>query len=769
MREHGGVPELDYDLHKLGWRAFQDLCAVVLQEVLGQTFTTFADTNDGGRDGAFQGRWSSQRDVPEGALEPLASGDTATVAQCKFSAGSNGTLAPSDLAPEIQKVRLLHERGLCDAYVLMTNLRVSGRTDAWLKLQLAALGVDATLVLDGAWICQQVSRNPALRRYVPRVYGLGDLGSILDDRRLRQADALIARLKDDLATFVPTAAYHQAATALSEHGFALLLGEPACGKSTIAAVLSVAALDNWGCGVKRVDSASELVEVWDPDDPSQLFWVDDAFGAIRHDAALTDGWIRRMDQVMTAIAAGARLILTSRDYVYRDARPHLKEYAYPLLRENQVVIDVSALTISEKRQMLYNHLKAGDQPRRVLESWVPHLPGLADISPFPPEVARRLAHKAFTATQRLETAQDLQNYFGNPTAFLTDILKQLDRLSFAALACVYITGSELPAPVQFSSSLSDVVSRLGADVAGVNSAFSSMDGTFLQQSLATNGDPVWRFRHPSIREAFARVVADDINTVNVFLGGLSPSELIAQVDCGGAHSRGDLVRVPESLFEQVIRRVALPSHQGLRWSNPTARFLEDRCSDVFLRAWAAYRADELGLLLNFGMSISAHWQPSLLARLHDAGALPEEIREAAVAKISEFALLFDPGWLSEPVRHLLTMDERSRLLDRVRDEVIPVLTDEIDQSADGWDADTAPAERYAPALEVVTLYEVAFSNEPGVLDELRLAKEHIESEIAIAEHDFVPRRSTVLSSAAAPRPVASAVGRNEFDDVAEGR
>jgi hypothetical protein len=59
----------DYELHKLGWRAFQDLCGVVLQEVLGQTFTAFADTNDAGQDGAFHGLWTS----PGDAADPIPS------------------------------------------------------------------------------------------------------------------------------------------------------------------------------------------------------------------------------------------------------------------------------------------------------------------------------------------------------------------------------------------------------------------------------------------------------------------------------------------------------------------------------------------------------------------------------------------------------------------------------------------------------------------------------------------------------------------------
>ena len=59
----------------------------------------------------------------------------------------------------------------------------------------------------------------------------------------------------------------------------------------------------------------------------------------------------------------AKIVMTSRDYIYNRARKDLKESAFPLLKESQVVIDVHDLSADEKRQILYNHLKLGKQPR----------------------------------------------------------------------------------------------------------------------------------------------------------------------------------------------------------------------------------------------------------------------------------------------------------------------------------------------------------------------------------------------------------------------
>ena len=142
----------DYELHKLGWRAFQDLCGVVLQEVLGQTFTTFADTNDAGQDGAFHGLWATLPGSSEDELTDFKDAAMPVVVQCKFSADPSGTLTPSDLEEELDKIEALHTRGQCDGYMVLTNLRVTGRTHAWFVDEVRKRGPQVATILPGSWI-----------------------------------------------------------------------------------------------------------------------------------------------------------------------------------------------------------------------------------------------------------------------------------------------------------------------------------------------------------------------------------------------------------------------------------------------------------------------------------------------------------------------------------------------------------------------------------------------------------------------------------------
>ena len=109
-----------YELHSLGWKAFQQLCVSVAAEVWGQTVQGFFDSQDGGRDGAFYGTWRS------GKGETF---DGSFTIQCKFSQKSGRSINIASLRDEIEKAKRLASRGLADNYFLFTNMQLTGVAD----------------------------------------------------------------------------------------------------------------------------------------------------------------------------------------------------------------------------------------------------------------------------------------------------------------------------------------------------------------------------------------------------------------------------------------------------------------------------------------------------------------------------------------------------------------------------------------------------------------------------------------------------------------
>jgi hypothetical protein len=444
---------------------------------------------------------------------------------------------------------------------------------------------------------------------------------------------------------------------------------------------------------------------------------------------------------------------------------HLKEYAYPLLREQAVVVDVAQLSGEERRQILYNHLRAGDQPANALRQWRPHLPLVAASAAFQPEVARRMGRRAFTGG--VTYGHQLVDYVDSPVDVLKDVLIQLEPAARAALACVYLSGGGLPTLVRFSDLHAETITLLGATTPDVMQAFGHLNETFLSPVADMHGDVKWRFRHPTIREGFAAVIAEDPNAVHILVNGLTDEELVRQVDCGGTEA-GTLVTIPAALYQSVAARVRLaPALAGDSWHNALAPFLMRRCSDEFLKIWASLNAEDLPGLLNFEYLMGVSWRPTVLARLHLAGALPADLRERGVDLLERRAIDdFDGSWLYASIVGLFTPAERQALLSKFADDVLPRIDDLIYESADGYDGDVSPADRYNLARETVTAYLGAFEREPRIVNVLRSALSNIESTVAESEEDFRPKLSD--SFAPARHLPAPATERDQFDDVHVG-
>ncbi|WP_218511976.1 hypothetical protein [Variovorax sp. dw_308] len=184
-----------------------------------------------------------------------------------------------------------------------------------------------------------------------------------------------------------TESYRLAARALDAHGFVLLIGEPAAGKTTVASLLAMASADKWGARVVKAPSAKEMVAHWNPNESSQFFWVDDAFGVTQHESNLVSGWNRVLPEIRAMINRGSKIVMTSRDYIYKQARQKLKESAFPLFQESQTVVNVHDLTADERAQILYNHIKLGQQPQEFRERIKEFLEEVANHPRFIPEIA----------------------------------------------------------------------------------------------------------------------------------------------------------------------------------------------------------------------------------------------------------------------------------------------------------------------------------------------------------------------------------------------
>jgi len=707
-----------YELHSLGWKAFQDLCTTITGEVLGQTVQAFHAQRDGGRDGAFFGSWKT--DTGEGIKESFT-------VQCKFSSTRDKFLALSELREEMEKAKRLAERRLCENYILMTNQKVSGVEEARIRdAFLGIKGIECFLLFGYEWIVLKIRESSRLRMLVPRVYGLGDLSQILDERAYSQAQDILSSLGDDLAKFVLTEAYRKSARALMEHGFVLLLGEPASGKSTIAAGLALGAIDIWGCFTLKIRDADEFVQHWNSNEPRQFFWVDDAFGATQYQSGTAKEWNRVFPHMAAAIKKGARVLFTSRDYIYRAAKADLKVGAFPLINESQVVINIQELSKAEKEQILYNHIKLGNQGEEFRQGIKPFLPSVAASSHFLPEIARRLGNSLFTKNL-IMTREGVVNFVERPLELLIDVVGTLDRECRAAIALVFMNGGSMDSPLELMERDEQVLKLLGGTTSGVREALQAMNGS-LVRIVQSEGRSRWTYKHPTIVDAFATIVAEDPELLDIYLIGTRVDKVIEEVTCGNVGLEGVKVIIPESRYESIIDRLTEVEKQDKLYT-----FLSSRCERVFLECYIGKNKGLYEAICCPASYLGISKEVALLSKLHAFDLLPEKWRNKFIYHAGEQAIVTpDADFINDPVvRSLFREEEVRAILDRVRVEVIPrlsgLISDWESSFSDGPYVD--PASYFEPLVEALRAYRKEFCDDGEVVSKIDDGLEKIQETI----------------------------------------
>jgi energy-coupling factor transporter ATP-binding protein EcfA2 len=713
VRPQVQAQNIDYALHTLGWASFQDLCASVFEVIFDRPVNFYSKTHDGGRDGSFKGQISRP---------PNSKNRRDSTLQTKHVGRANVSLKLASLSSERMKIRTLVKQGRAHSYVLMTNAVVTATEAQKIEDAFLAEGVAEVSVFGRDWINKKIHENPKIRATVPRLYGLGDLSWIVDERAIAQGLEILGSLGNDMRCYVRTKAHLKAVDALLKHGFVLLIGEPAAGKSTIAANLAMAAIDINGCDVIRVTGPTDIVTHWNPREKNRFFWVDDAFGSTQYNRDSADLWNKVLPTMSAALRCGNRFVLTSRDYIWRRALQDLKSESFRPLLEGRVVIYAEDLTTAEKERILYNHIKFGDQPQ-IRRRWMkPHLQDIADLSNFKPEIARRLGNSFFT--RDLEWSPNgLEKFVDSPRRFLADVIRQLDSSSQAAVALIFLNGGRVASPITEDSLVRMAETTLGVSCSSIRSAMEHLNNTLVLH-VVESGQTYWMYKHPTIADAYAELISEQPELIEIYLRGAKMNSILYEVVYGTKRVKGAKLRVPRKLFEPLALRLQEASLRAARL------FLLTRVDAEFRRNYIKKYPSVLRDEITFSNPLVRDPQSQFFVTVGREGILPEPDHERLVEHLKrelttygDVTFMLDDQYIS-----FLGRDAYDELLLSARTELAPQLEELVSSIADNCDTDD-PESYFEDSTDALDALEALFPDDADVHSNIHETRSLIDEKV----------------------------------------
>lgn len=759
MNQQAQGPLKDLALHTLGWKSFQDLCAQICEEILGISVSIYREAQDGGQDAVFLSKSTSSGVSQVGTV------------QCKFTSKAQRHLRISDLATEEDNIRKLVSTGNAHSYIFITNMVVDAPVADAIRQKLFSLGVLEPYIFGKDEITLKIQESARLRALVPRVYGLGDLSIILDERRAEQTRAVLGHLMSTLSVYVPTAAHRGAVRVLGEHGIVLLLGAPATGKSTLAAILSTLAIDGNNHQGFQLDGPKELTSFWNPNESGRFYWIDDAFGSNQLRDDYIDDWISIMNKVRAAISAGNRFVLTSRTHIWNAAKYKLATRNHHNLADGSAVIEVGSLSPEERSQILYNHLKNGNQPSVWKRKLKPYLTKISELPNLLPEIARRLGDKNFTGSVNI-FPDDVIRFVAEPMEFLKETINELNDAQKAALAVVFLNRSRLSAVMTDTESTNFVADKYGVTTLEIGNALQELNGTFLTLKSDQTGNII-TFRHPTIADALSDLLGQRPDLVELYIRGVRLETLLTEVVCADAPQIQDAIVVPESISDRLIARLLeVPDDPSLN----TALFgyLSKRASDYVIRE--IVNSDSRILLREISHVWSVWGNPKIhtFARLHSMRLLPQELRLETADYIEEKLIDdLDVSFIdNEGILSLIPPNRLLQLSFKLYEKTFDRLPSLIEEAVERADLEITPEdnfedfERFLEAIESTYSRSVEMEAKiDQIRDEINNAVRKVSEKKDSDDHVQWEWSADKVTPAKINTPTSS--GRSIFSDVDE--
>ena len=466
----------------------------------------------------------------------------------------------------------------------------------------------------------------------------------------------------------------------------------------------------------------------------------------------------------TPLSKEARaLFLPSRSYIYKAASQDLKESMFPLLRQAQVVIEVEKLKQHEREQILYNHLRLGTQPAEFRRRLKPFLSQVAAHPDFLPVIANRLGDPVFTEDV-VPTSEGTLDFIENSEQYLTDVLKGLDDAHKAAIGSVFMKGGTLPAPLDFNEDEKHAIEVMNSSVGEIRKSLAHLEGSLMVREIE-DGETVFRFKHPTVRDAYAGIISKDPNLIDIYLSGTRVQAIIEEVSCGDMEIEGVKLIVSPTRFSQILGRLR-ELKEDRSGKKQLASFLSARCSAEFLHYFLQEEPDYIDSLDPEPWLVYSR-EAELFATLHKHKLLPESQRLRFV-EIAREAVLSPPEWrFMRFARPLFRSGELRSLRAAVRKEVTAKrLKTTINWLKETWEQskDQNPEEHFRLWKQEVSALAIEFIENKALYARFESVEKYIDKLIVELEKDWEEKDEELGTS---KNSIDAKSERSLFDDVDE--
>jgi len=276
----------------------------------------------------------------------------------------------------------------------------------------------------------------------------------------------------------------------------------------------------------------------------------------------------------------------------------------------------------KRRRAYFPADSPGPDSRSFRSEIKPYLEDIASHPRFIPETARRLADPLFTKDLFIDPYY-LRQFVEKREQLLQEILQGLDTDSKAALALIYMRNDRMESPIELQPPETQALARLDSDRGGCVTALAARNGSLVLHSHAS-GESFWRFKHPTIGDAYAEILVQSPEMLGIYIRGSAPESIVDQVTCGDVGIEKAVV-VPKPLFPLIL---AKPGESSTSKSYKSAwlsawgakralqGFLSRRCSKEFVSLYLEHDPDILDRVSEPGLFLDTVPEVRLAERLH---------------------------------------------------------------------------------------------------------------------------------------------------------